>query len=529
MFTVGDEVVMPLREASGRVRGLVLGISNAGEAMIRWDDNLMTTELVGRLVRLSTGFAVGDQVRKIRPDHMGHRHGVVASIVDTQYLDVEWTDGCRGIESRDQLVNLSPKPEPKPEEPDPASGISGCETEQETECEVCGEAIEEQEDTVEYDGEDAHQHCVTECDDCGRYVADDVFTGDHGEVYCDECWDDCSHCGGSHPRRNMRTFDYDLYCDECWGYCPDCDSEIWGDRYEVGACEDCHICCESPQTVFRVPFEGGVIGQDERVTVSLPAGVVSDEGMEEIRDAITAHRFDNYTHAEHPEAWYHWSYLAENIPDMDSTWQMRDGNLTKRISRMAYKKYGLKVPPELMSQIGNIASQHSDGSDFEIEVTRDLNLPSGEFCHEDSCWWGSYVESRCVLKTNGGFGIRSFGDCGTPTGRAWVMPLKKDDGRLCPTFETLHPEAYVVFNGYEELDGYRAARVLAQMVGGTYRKIGLEVGGMYINSQAGYLVAREVIASQHTDGSLNLSATRHSDLWENESLRTVTSNAAVAV
>jgi hypothetical protein len=35
------------------------------------------------------------------------------------------------------------------------------------------------------------------------------------------------------------------------------------------------------------------------------------------------------------------------------------------------------------------------------------------------------------------------------------MPMKKNrNGRLTPTFDTLNPDAFVVFNGYGKLSGY---------------------------------------------------------------------------
>jgi hypothetical protein len=172
-----------------------------------------------------------------------------------------------------------------------------------------------------------------------------------------------------------------------------------------------------------------------------------------------------------------------------------------------------------MSQIGTIARDHSKPVEVEIEVTREFNESAAYFYHEDSCYWGSYYESRCALKTNGAFGLRSFRG-GAVSGRAWVMPLRHVDRLrtgpdLTPTFDTMGADAFVVFNGYGDLGGYAASRIVAHMAGWTYRKIGFGCDPMYINA-GGYLVAPEHIAEPYTDGSLKLSVPQHSDLYESE-------------
>src|SRR5208282_226801 len=210
--------------------------------------------------------------------------------------------------------------------------------------------------------------------------------------------------------------------------------------------------------------------------------------------------------------------LARGARSLGEHWQTKDGNYAKRLSRFAYKRYAMKLTPEVLSRVGDIAREHSTEVSVDIEVTRDLNQPAECFYHSDSCWWQSYSDSRCALKTNGGFGMRSFTD-NSLSGRAWVMPLKQSEGgRLIPTFDTLTPDAFVVFNGYGDLSGYAPARILAHLAGWTYRKIDFSCPPMYINS-GGYLIAPEDIAGKYTDGYLALSVSRHSDLYENERTR----------
>ena len=129
------------------------------------------------------------------------------------------------------------------------------------------------------------------------------------------------------------------------------------------------------------------------------------------------------------------------------------------------------------------------------------------------------------------------------TGRAWVMPLKLTgknqpgprDPNLCsdpvccpppepvagapalaPTFDTMTPDAFIVFNGYGDLSGYGPARIMAHMAGMTYRKVAFTCSPMYVNGEQGYLVAPEALAEKYTDGRLNLSVPQHADLYDTE-------------
>ena len=54
------------------------------------------------------------------------------------------------------------------------------------------------------------------------------------------------------------------------------------------------------------------------------------------------------------------------------------------------------------------------------------------------------------------------------------------------------------------------------MAGMTYRKIEFSASPMYVNSDSGYLIAPEEIASNYTDGGLCLAVDVHSNLFNNE-------------
>ncbi len=293
-------------------------------------------------------------------------------------------------------------------------------------------------------------------------------------------------------------------CDQCDGYYND------QDRDEHQHNSD---CCTSPQLEFslRNAADDQWLSAESRTTVTLPAGVISQTGISAIHEYL-------WSEAQLWDA-------ARELKTLDARWQTREGNFTKRLSRAVYKKHGQKISPDVLSRVGSIAMDHARSIDFGIEITRDLNRSAYEFGHSESCWWGSYASSRCSLKSNGGFGLRSFSNSQGVSGRAWVLPLKVATSHpelgggpnLIPTFDTRNAAAFVVFNCYGDLQGYNAARIVGHMTGMTYRKISFDCDPMYVNDNKGYLVASEEIAEKFTNGYLNLYTDDHSSLFRSES------------
>jgi len=337
---------------------------------------------------------------------------------------------------------------------------------------------------------------------------------------CGSCWDDwatCASCEERYPAGDLtETLSGSDICDSCrdncYSYCKECEGWYHDENSSDHSHNDGYGCCTSPQLKFAVRNDGcEPLANDTRITVTLPAGTISAEGLAAIRNYLLCQR-----HRENGEYLHQYTNLAYDLDKLGDQWQTRTGNFTRRLSRHAYQDHQIKVTQDVMSQVGVIARDHSTQVSVAIEVTRDLNMGASEFYHEDSCWWGSYGESRCALKTNGGLGLRSFDGYGNVSGRAWVLPLRRDErGKLVPTFDTMTPDAFVVFNGYGDLSGYAAPRILAHMAGWTYRKIGFSAEPMYVNA-GGYLVAPEDIAEQYTDGSLDLDISQHSNLFERE-------------
>lgn len=271
--------------------------------------------------------------------------------------------------------------------------------------------------------------------------------------------------------------------------------------------EDRHACCVSPQKEFTFPRTGDEpLASDTKATVSLPAGIISPEGMTSIMYYLRSQTVD------YQSKLYDLSY---RVPELGTEWQGKRGNFAKRLSTLAYKEFGIKLTPEIMAGVGTIAREHSKPVSVRVEFTRRLNRSASYFYHSDSCWWEGYRTSRCALKTNGGLGMRTFDEWGDVSGRAWVLPLKRGMSGLRPTFDTVSPAAMVVFNEYGDLAEYAAPRILSCMTGWTYRRVSFECTPMYVNS-GGYLIAPEAVTREYERKSLLLSVHQHSKLFEQE-------------
>jgi hypothetical protein len=358
------------------------------------------------------------------------------------------------------------------------------------------------------------------CEDCGDPEwCDDLQGARGGTSLCESCWESwtrCESCEETYPGNEVSTLlnESDV-CNGCraatCSYCDSCDGYYWdGDEEEHEHDSRDDGCCESPQLTFAIRNNGDEpLASDTRATITLPSGVISAEGLAEIQNCLNRQYHDSSD--------YNFYRVASDLDALGDQWQTPAGNYTKRLSSHAYKAHGVKLTPEIVSQVGCIARDHSKPVDVRIEVTRDLNMSSADFGNDGSCWWSSYSASRCTLKTNGGFGLRTFDDDDEVSGRAWVMCLRQRNGKLYPTFDA-SPDAFVTFNGYGDLDGYAAARVLAHMAGWTYKKTGFRCDPMYVNNSSGYLVAPEPVVASHARDGVGLVVSQHSGLFSTEQL-----------
>ena len=400
-------------------------------------------------------------------------------------------------------------------------------------CEDCGDPIF---DTFSAEGGERQvcRSCLdddyTTCDDCDESYRDTTSVEDGDREVCESClgrYETCDDC--EELVRDTSSVEYgDRYvCETCiddhYYWCDDCDC-YYGEEHDHRDC-----CCESPKQEFYLRIKDGSISQDERLTVTLPEGITST-GFYQIRDLV-------YSHVRSLEAPpTGWRRAVEKIrgETIGAEWVTDKGTLPKRISRFLHREAGISLPATVLAEIGNVAKRDARSGEFHVEVTRDLNLDASEFAHGGSCWWTEYAVSRCILKTNGGFGLRSFGSDGWATGRSWVMPMKRQLSGpiLTPTFNTDDPDAYVVFNNYGDLDEGLGPVVFAHMLGWVPRRIDFSVDDMWVNHddargiRSGHLITPT--AEDFADlPSLRLSIADHSSLYRDETTTTErTSNVA---
>jgi hypothetical protein len=401
-------------------------------------------------------------------------------------------------------------------------------------CEDCGDAIFDT-FSVEDGARQVCQPCLdnnyTTCGDCDENYRDTTSVEDGDREVCESClqrYEPCDECEEL-VRDTTTVEDGDrCVCEACidnyYYWCESCD-----DYYREEHDHHREDCCESPKQEFSLRIKDGSISQDERLTVTLPEGVTST-GFYQIQNLIHSH-----VHSlEAPPT--DWRRAVEKIhgETIGTEWVTGKGTLPKRISRFLHREAGISLPATVLAEIGNVAKRDARSGEFHVEVTRDLNLDADEFAHGGSCWWTEYAVSRCILKTNGGFGLRCFGKYGSVAGRSWVMPMKRQLSGpiLTPTFNTDDPDAYVVFNNYGDLGEGIGPVVFAHMLGWVPRRIDFSVDDMWVNHddargiRSGHLITPT--AEDFADlPSLRLSIADHSSLYRDETTTTErTSNVA---
>jgi hypothetical protein len=326
---------------------------------------------------------------------------------------------------------------------------------------------------------------------------DDINIDRDGDSACDDCrnrYDTCSRCEQwslNEPGMSLvygNTYcescleEYCSYCDECFLYYLD---ENAADHDHQGT-PDCG--CEPQELHFQILANShGVLHEDERLLIELAEGHISDEA---VRAVVTMLWDEQFRHLQLLGTGPGITQFRNAVESVGRMWQMKEGNYTKRLSKMFYQRFQAKLDPGLLSRVGSLVKQHAGSThSWYVEFTRDLNQSASAFFHDGSCWWGSESQSLCAFKHWGGLGIRSYRsedqDRDRPSGRAWIQPLNED---LQPTQDVFGAHAYIVYNGYGDLEGYTAPRLVAYLTSRSYRKINLGIKRQYVNGGGGYLV-----------------------------------------
>lgn len=380
------------------------------------------------------------------------------------------------------------------------------------------------------------------CADCAKPKTDRLRKTGDGRMVCATCiegYTACSDCATLHPTQDLAPVEGGKsVCGRCvrnYMWCEECNLHYnRRDAAKVRIHKHFDSCCASPQIEFTVPNGGEPLPNDTPVTITVEDGLITDTGMAEVRHVIVQYAVDlaresgvpsSYgDFATEPGKWYQ---LGHALDVVGNKFKDKGGAFAKRVGKYAYKQYGLKMPESLMAKVGTIAADHSRSKDFRVSVTRELNGGPEEYGNAASCWWQSYGQYRCMLKSNGGFGLLTHGPAGV-IGRIWVIPLRlqrngaRPPSGPFPTFDAMSADAFMVFNQYGDLANHVGPRLLAHMVDKewTYKKVSYE-GSMYANNDMAYLVGSEETIERITNGGLfAMDFTQHADLYVNEQRRT---------
>ena len=166
------------------------------------------------------------------------------------------------------------------------------------------------------------------------------------------------------------------------------------------------------------------------------------------------------------------------------TWKTSRGTFPKRLAKWL-KGHNQKASNDFLGKVGSIAgSSVADVSRYTFDFDDRIDWYAGDFGDRGSCYWGDRSEARDMIRDNGAFALRFFDEHGNGIARSWVSPW--DDG------------TFILWNGYDgncgnTLGTLAQARILAHLLGGTYRKVGLANNGdtcgtLYINSGVAYVI-----------------------------------------
>lgn len=327
---------------------------------------------------------------------------------------------------------------------------------------------------------------VVRCVDCDDAICCDCFvffpSVDHvpSTPLCPSCQENrswCSTCSTFLPYEAAHD------CDVCGeSYCDDDDHD----------CSRIH-CCESERPDFRIARpEGEPIVSDTPFALEIPDDMpIPNDTLDGIWNMISCELGLYPLDLD-------LAVLTDDDGPVGPLWITKRGTFPKRLSSYIYKAHGTKIPSDLLSRVGDMARTGAiPAGTVNLEITRRLNEGPKYFAHEESCWWGSYGESRCLLKQIGGFGLRSLPNlepCNSdPEGRAWVVPVARRDDSPTPWLPSHEDDAdgWLLFNGYGGLAEYRAVRLWATVLGLSYKKIDFYADHMYVNSHTGYLASRQ--------------------------------------
>lgn len=232
----------------------------------------------------------------------------------------------------------------------------------------------------------------------------------------------------------------------------------------------------------------------EKFKLDVPDGELSDEGQAEIMTLL-----DGNTPISVKQ-------FREALPD-DWSWEWKvahgtyAGTLSKRIQSLVFKKFDIKLPESIVTNLGNLANQHTlTGRSFIFDFDNTLEWEAGDFGDDGSCFWTDKSYILPTLQHFGGLALRLWHQAAngqyTGVGRALLLPyVAKQQSGYHPE-EWAKPDALLVFNGYgKDMANYGKssissqrygkmqvldyARLLALFLGVSYQRVRMRVNASY--------------------------------------------------
>ena len=129
--------------------------------------------------------------------------------------------------------------------------------------------------------------------------------------------------------------------------------------------------------------------------IEMPTNTIDEEGKDEIKAAVRRELHLDIDDEVNLDEWV--------VPRGEEF----IGTLPKRIGNWAWKRYGYKCSPAMLSEIGNIAKRHTvDNATHYISLNKEIDWERGDFGDEGSCFWSERREVLDVFYTYNVIGLR---------------------------------------------------------------------------------------------------------------------------
>jgi hypothetical protein len=202
-----------------------------------------------------------------------------------------------------------------------------------------------------------------------------------------------------------------------------------------------------------------------KTTVALPKGVISPEGIRQIRIKLED---------ESIRLPVDWEWVAKVGGKGEFV-----GSFAKRVAKYAHVYHNKRLHSDFLGVIGSLVSQHTaTESVYTYDITRRIEWSAGDFGDSGSCYWGCRSGARTMIEENNGGAVRLYRDTGRGYARCWITP---------------HGDGYVIWNGYGETTA-TFANIVSAIFSMPYKRVSLSNQGsdtntLWINGGFGYYVA----------------------------------------